>query len=100
MSYARAGSSPAFGTIFTTMPRCRGVLVRAYAARLSPAFGTIFTTMPRCRGVLVRACVARLSPAFGNVAGKSLLRGIGQRYQRQHDRHLNQDAYHCRQCGA
>jgi hypothetical protein len=40
VSYARAGSSPAFGTIYILA--AFAVLVRACAARLRPAFGTIY----------------------------------------------------------
>jgi hypothetical protein len=48
VSYARAGSSPAFGTIYKAAPDTER-LVRPWPGALSPAFGTIYKTGPDTR---------------------------------------------------
>ena len=48
MSYARAGSSPAFGTIYKAGPDTAR-LVRPWPGALNPAFGTIYKAGPDTR---------------------------------------------------
>ena len=63
MSYARAGSSPAFGTNHAVTAASER-LVRPWPGALSPAFGTNHAVTPASER-LVRPWPGALSPAFG-----------------------------------